>query len=108
MRNLTLSAFGELTTTRRRAVLSDLVRTLGGRYRLARSDKFDAPALEHAETGVQFRLILGGRFAFGLSEREEMAARKIQDPPPLNLGELRPPLATSVKAFLISASPILV
>lgn len=103
-----LGVFKGLTIEGQRAVLSDLLRALQGRYRLSEGDGADAPALEHVETGIHFRLILGGTFVFGLSEPEEQAARKIQDPPPLNLSELRPPLQTSVRGFLLSASPILV
>ncbi len=106
VKDLLLSTFKGLTKEEQGAVLSDLVRGFAGQYQPSEGGESDTPALEHVATGIQFRLILGAAFTFGLSENEERAARKIQDPPPLNVDELRPSASTSVRTFLISASPI--
>ncbi len=65
------------------------------------------PTYSHRKTGLNFKLIFGGDYQIGLSEEEENAARKICDPIPANLDEMRPMRIVEVNTFLISALPIL-
>lgn len=89
-------------------VLSELPHSFSKEYRRISNDDALAPAYEHLETGLEFRLIPAGEFTFGLSAKEDKAARQIENPPSLTISELRPARRLFVNSFLVSASPILV
>jgi formylglycine-generating enzyme required for sulfatase activity len=64
------------------------------------------PTLEHRETGTQWVLLPGGSVEIGLSEHQESAARQLEDPPPLNLEEMRPCHRVTVEPMLMMQAPI--
>ncbi len=64
------------------------------------------PTFVHKPTGTQFKLIPAGEFTMGFSEKQEFWARKVRDPIPVNLKEMRPAVHTYLDAFLMSCLPI--
>jgi formylglycine-generating enzyme required for sulfatase activity len=64
------------------------------------------PVFEHRPTRTRWVYVPGGSFNMGLSEREERAARTIEDPPPLNLDEMRPCHSVDLRPFLMMELPV--
>jgi formylglycine-generating enzyme required for sulfatase activity len=64
------------------------------------------PTLRHNGTGTLFKFIPAGEFQMGLSEEEEKAARRIRDPFPASISEMRPVRNVHVDAFLLSSCPV--
>ena len=88
--------------------VGDLESALKGDFRLKRHlAKGRLPVFQHLASEVDFVLIRGGPFDFGLSAKEEIAARRIQNPAPLNIPEMRPVTAVKMESFLISSTPML-
>jgi formylglycine-generating enzyme len=65
------------------------------------------PIIEHVQTGIEFALLPGGVFTMGFTDAEEKAARAITNPPPIDVAEMRPAHARTVRPFLISTTPML-
>ncbi|MFM1653414.1 formylglycine-generating enzyme family protein [Brevibacillus sp. B_LB10_24] len=65
------------------------------------------PAFIHEPSGQRFRYIPGGQFRMGLSEGEEAAARKLCNPFPANIGEMRPVRLIKISPFLMGERPVL-
>ena len=65
------------------------------------------PTFWHRAAGMPFKLILEGSFEMGFSAEEERWARKICDPIPANLEEMRPVHPREVNPFLLSVTPVL-
>src|SRR5438034_662319 len=66
---------------------------LGGAYHIESAsldDRMPSLLLSHRSTGLPFVFIPSGSFQMGLSPAEEMAARRIKNPPPLDVAEMRP------------------
>jgi formylglycine-generating enzyme required for sulfatase activity len=57
-------------------------------------------------SNARFRFIPGGRYQIGLSEAEEAAARRIADPFPATVEELRPVIRIEISPLLILETPI--
>src|SRR6516225_2417798 len=90
----------------RRTVRTELATTLGDSFELLGSAERDLPlAMRHRASQIPFRFIPSGEFFMGLSHEEELAARKISDPIPANLDEMRPVTKVRVNAFLMSCIP---
>lgn len=64
------------------------------------------PFIRHQGNSADWIFVPGGRFTFGFSEKEELAARRLIDPPPLTLAEMRPASTRTVRPFLIAKRPI--
>jgi len=62
--------------------------------------------LRQKSTGLLFQLIPSGEFVMGLTEKEEGAARRIRDPIPVDIREMRPAVKMEVEAFLMTSAPI--
>jgi formylglycine-generating enzyme required for sulfatase activity len=54
----------------------------------------------------RFRLVPGGTHRVGLTSEEEAAARRIADPFPATIDEMRPVVSVTTKPLLISESPV--
>lgn len=67
---------------------------------------FALPELRHDKTGTEWILIPGHSYTMGMSRDEELSARAIEDPPPLNLEEMRPVHSVEVAPFLIMKRPL--
>ena len=89
-------------------VLKELSKAVGKDFELQPSEigSERLPLFTHVTSGLEFTLIPGGEFSFGLSEEEEDAARKISDPSPIDVAMLRPVLRRRVSSFLFSSRPI--
>lgn len=61
----------------------------------------------HKMLDLEFILLPGGRFSFGLSEQEESVANSIATPLPMNVNEMRPVQHVEVSPFLVSRTPLL-
>src|SRR6266851_1779052 len=66
----------------------------------------ECPTLRQKSTGLLFQLIPSGEFVMGLTEKEEGAARRIRDPIPVDIREMRPAVKMEVEAFLMTSAPI--
>jgi formylglycine-generating enzyme required for sulfatase activity len=88
--------------------LKELAKMVGNDFELKRREigSEQKPIFTQITLGIEFSLIPGGEFSFGLSEEEENAARKISDPPPIDMATLRPVLRRQVSSFLLSTRPI--
>lgn len=88
--------------------MTQLSKVIGNDFQLKTTETGSEklPLLIHVTSGLEFTLIAGGELNFGLSEEEENAARKISDPPPLDMSTLRPVLRCRVSSFLLSTGPI--
>jgi len=64
------------------------------------------PEFTHGPTGTVWVYLPGGSYRMGLSEGEEAAARRIEDPPPLNIEEMRPAHRVEVAPFLTMKTPV--
>src|SRR5262245_10321788 len=64
------------------------------------------PEFAHAPTGIEWVCIPESSFDMGLSRDEEVAARRIEDPPSMNLHEMRPVHHVHVDSFMITKSPV--
>jgi formylglycine-generating enzyme required for sulfatase activity len=64
------------------------------------------PEWVHRTTGTEWLLVPGGPFTMGLSAEEEAAARRIEDPPPLTIDEMRPCIEVDVGPFLAMKFPV--
>ena len=96
------------TASDRQECLVRIATLLGEQYRLKDPGEGlrSLPIFEHTSSAVEFSAIPGGAFVMGLTEQQERAARKIANPPPLNISELRPAGERLVSSFLISRMPI--
>jgi formylglycine-generating enzyme required for sulfatase activity len=56
--------------------------------------------------GVRYRFIPGGEYLIGFTDEEEQAARRISDPFPATIAEMRPPITVNLPPFLMSDMPI--
>lgn len=92
MHELTALSYSEMNNAERNAIVRGIADAVSGDFSLQPFDAIVgfAPRLTHRHEGVDFILVLGDKFKMGLSEAEECAARKICDPIPANLGEMRP------------------
>lgn len=70
------------------------------------TEKYRLPLVRHLSSGIQFVLIPGGKFEFGLSEANHQAAKAISDPPQYGKEELEPVRKVSIDAFLMSRFPV--
>jgi formylglycine-generating enzyme required for sulfatase activity len=68
---------------------------------------YQLPRFSFAPIEMNFIYIPGGTFTMGLSKSEEQAARKICDPLPVPLSEMRPVREVQVDSFLVSETPFL-
>jgi hypothetical protein len=91
-----------------RKYLRAIEQSLGSEFHLAFGGTDPQPTFKNDLSGIAFRLIPGGKFAMGLSEAEENAARAIEDPLPLDITEVRPVRQMTVSPFLMSTTPVLV
>ncbi len=64
------------------------------------------PSFGEPRTGLEMLLIPGGTYRRGLSPAEEQAARRLCDPIPANLEEMRPSETVEVLPFLLGRSPV--
>jgi formylglycine-generating enzyme required for sulfatase activity len=64
------------------------------------------PEFTHRTTGTTWVYIPSGSYTMGLSENEEKAARRIEEPPPLNIEEMRPVHRVDVAPFLVMKAPV--
>lgn len=64
------------------------------------------PQLTHVATGTTWIFVPRCRFRMGLSTNEEHAARAIEDPPPLNIEEMRPVHEIDVAPFIVMRTPV--
>lgn len=92
----------------RAKTLDQIVRLVGSDFVLKeRESEFGRlPSFEHKATDIEFRFVPGGSFTIGLTKEQEEAARKIADPPPLNISELQPPRMMRTHSFLVSTRPV--
>jgi formylglycine-generating enzyme required for sulfatase activity len=67
------------------------------------------PTFIHRQSGLEFSYIPGGDFEMGFSQKEELVAKHICEPEPIqaNIDEMRPVTNVKVQSFLISRYPIL-
>lgn len=108
MRQITREQFISMDEQSRETHLRELCKALRSDFELKGSDLTPkAPILfNHIGSGLEFILLMGGEFSFGLTEGEELAARKIADPPPFDVSALRPASHPRVDSFLVSSGPI--
>lgn len=66
----------------------------------------EGAGFRHEATETSWVYVPRHRFTMGLSEREEAAARWLEDPPPLTLEEMRPAHEREVEGFLCSSHPV--
>jgi formylglycine-generating enzyme required for sulfatase activity len=64
------------------------------------------PSFVERRSGLAFTLVVGGEFDFGFSAAEERRARRLRDPPPLNLEEMRPVRRARVDSLLVARTPV--
>ncbi len=83
----------------------DFVRRVGG-FSLLENSKSPLPVFVHHETKTEWILVPRGNVRIGLSKKEESAARLIENPPPLNLEEMRPCHEVTVGRALVMRYPI--
>jgi formylglycine-generating enzyme required for sulfatase activity len=69
-------------------------------------DQGQLPCFLHPTSGLPWLLVLGHSFQMGLSPAEEEQARRLEDPPPLTLAEMRPTKTVEVKPFLMMRDPL--
>ncbi len=104
-----LSDWMNATQSKRLAAVDNVLRQVGSKYSLAKfldEAGSSLAVLTHEPTSTEWVLIPSGSFARGLSAAEEQAARRIEDPPPLNLDEMRPISETAVGPFLAMRYPV--
>lgn len=65
------------------------------------------PTFLHRKVGIPFKLVIGGAFRMGFGQEEERRARRICDPIPANLEEMRPVHEEHVQTALVSVTPVL-
>jgi formylglycine-generating enzyme required for sulfatase activity len=108
MDSLNLDTFRAMSSEMRLAFSQGLAEKLKSHFQVAESseDALWLPTFIHKQSQLTFRYIPGGTHNMGMSELEEAAARKIFDPPPLNLNEMRPVHEVTVSPFLVSISPV--
>ncbi len=109
MHEVTASSYSVMASAERDAIVSSIAEAVSSDFSL---QPFDAtvgfaPRFTHRRVGIDFSLVLGDKFRMGLSKAEERAARKICDPIPANISEMRPVRDVRVGAFLMSRTPIL-
>jgi formylglycine-generating enzyme required for sulfatase activity len=69
-------------------------------------DQGQLPCFVQLTSGLPWLLVLGHSFQRGLSAAEEEQARRLDDPPPLTLVEMRPTKTVEVKPFLMMRDPL--
>ncbi len=111
--NWTLEDWCHASPGDRREWAEDVADQLGSRFRLtsfgSAADATRAPLMPgfvHIQTGTEWVLIPRCSFLMGLSEGEERAARALQDPPPLNIEEMRPVHSVHIQPFLVMCNPL--
>ncbi|MEI8379591.1 MAG: hypothetical protein WCJ09_05655 [Planctomycetota bacterium] len=60
----------------------------------------------HQTSNIRFRLLPGGKYHIGLSSSEEEAARRIADPFPATVEEMRPVFRGFINPLLVSEVPV--
>lgn len=88
----------------RHEFLRGVVRFLGDGFRVDR--KIERTAIVHNSSCLRLCLVPGGRFRIGFSRREEAAARRLSDPIPANLEEMRPLRTVKLSPYLIGEAPV--
>src|SRR5690242_17970756 len=108
MTQITREQFISMDEQSREAHLREISKALRSDFELKGSQlTTEAPVVfSHIGSELEFILLLGGEFSFGLTEEEELAARKIADPPPFDVCALRPASHRRVDSFLVSSGPI--
>lgn len=106
--DLSLENFLQMNLKERQLLTLEICQFLKPKFDLSEipSDRNLLPTFVHCKTGLEFKYIFGGEFNMGFSEEEEKAAKKICDPIPANLHEMRPVISTMVESFLISRFPV--
>ena len=106
--NITHSEWMNWSGSKKREYTAELQNSLKDRFELATErHAADLPVFEHRANKLKFRLIPGGEFIFGFTNEHEIKARKIFDPPPITLSEVRPFQKIHVNAFLMGLTPLL-
>jgi formylglycine-generating enzyme required for sulfatase activity len=107
--SITLELFSSMNFQEKRMFLNETLRTKKKYFLISdlQNESSLLPTLVHRQTGLEFSYVLGGEFDMGLSEEEEMIARKICNPFPANIDEMRPVSRITIQSFLISKLPIL-
>jgi formylglycine-generating enzyme required for sulfatase activity len=102
-----------LTGDEQDKIISELAATLGPEYAHRRTTayvddvSFRIPTYEHVPSGLEFNLVIGGRFSMGLSMAEEQASLNIAPDLSPYVNTMRPVHAVTVQPFLITRFPVL-
>jgi formylglycine-generating enzyme required for sulfatase activity len=99
-----MARYLNLSDNDRQEVVRSITSLTGKRF-AAGSDARGVFAIDHV-TNARFRLIPGGVYRIGLSLDEELAARRISDPLPATVDEMRPVVTVSLRPLLMSETVI--
>ena len=104
---ITFEQFSGMTAGERDEFGRRLARGLDKMFEPAPAGADVLPTLVHVATGAEFKYVPAGEFQMGFGEEEERAARRLCDPPPLNIDEMRPVRRVKIEPFLMSRLPVL-
>lgn len=108
-----LKVWLSLTGNEQDTIISELATALGPEYAHKKTrtyvndPSFRIPTYEHIPSGLEFNLIVGGRFSMGLSMAEEQAGLNIGPELSPYVNTMRPVHAVTVHPFLITRFPVL-
>lgn len=105
MKNINFNQFMDLKTNEKFEI-SKLINTkLNNQFDISLVNSI--PVFHHRILGLNFVYVPSGEYNKGFSEEEESYAKKICNPPPINMSEMRPIKKVTVKHFLVTQTPVL-
>jgi len=102
-REVALTDVLRMTSKQVKSLARSLQRSVGSLF-IVEHDSRGVLAV-HVPSATRFRFFPGGTYAMGLSQAEESAARRIMNPFPANISEMRPERTIQIAPLLIMESP---
>ena len=93
----------------RKAFIDSVLQSIPGKFRLKEdvNDKHLFPLFELEKTGLEFVLIVGGHFNFGLTDAELSRIKAMQANPNITVSDMRPETKVSISHLMIMNRPFL-